>query len=110
MRLEMGQMMRSTEGSRDPTTTVLSIIEAADMLGISRPALSRLLEEGEIPLIEPRRHRRILLTEVHKYLERQAQEADAALSDIVADATAFGDYDQDLAPVRTALRAARGRK
>lgn len=93
-----------------PTNKVLSTQEAADMLGISRPTLVRLLEEGEIPFMKPRRHRRILLSEVLKYQKRQRHEADAALSDIVADAAAFDDYDQDPADVRAALKAARGQE
>ncbi|MCI9889244.1 helix-turn-helix domain-containing protein [Micrococcales bacterium 31B] len=41
--------------------------EAADVLGISRPTLVRLLEQGAIPFSQPSRHRRILLADVLAY-------------------------------------------
>lgn len=93
-----------------PRDTVLSTQEAADMLGISRPTLVRLLEEGEIPFTKPRRHRRILLADVVTYQDRQRHVADTALSDIVADAQRFTDYEDDPDQVRTALTRARHEK
>lgn len=93
-----------------PTDTVLSTQQAADMLGVSRPTFVRLLEEGEIPFMKPRRHRRVLLKDVLKYRERLRHEADSALSDIVADTQAFGDYDQDPDAVKNALRDSRREK
>lgn len=41
--------------------------EAASMLGISRPTLVRLLEQGAIPYEQPCRHRRVLLRDVLAY-------------------------------------------
>ncbi len=90
-----------------PTNTVLSTQEAADLLGISRPTLVRLLEEGAIPFMKPRRHRRVQLVDLLEYQERQRQRANQALSDIISDAHAFGDYDLDLHAVKESLREAR---
>ncbi len=78
-----------------PKTRELSTQQAADLLGISRPTLVRLLEEGEIPFMKARRHRRVMLADVLEFQERQRHRADQALSDIVADAQAFGDYDDE---------------
>jgi excisionase family DNA binding protein len=78
-----------------PQARELSTQQAADLLGISRPTLVRLLEEGEIPFTKARRHRRVLLADVLEFQKRQRHRADQALSDIVADAQAFGEYDDD---------------
>jgi excisionase family DNA binding protein len=76
-----------------PQAQELSTQQAADLLGISRPTLVRLLEEGEIPFTKARRHRRVLLADVLEFQKRQRHRADQALSDIVADAQAFSEYD-----------------
>jgi excisionase family DNA binding protein len=38
--------------------------EAADLLGVSRPTLIRLLDAGALPYDQPARHRRLLLRDV----------------------------------------------
>jgi toxin-antitoxin system, antitoxin component, merR family len=90
-----------------PRHTVLSTQQAADMLGISRPTLVRMLEEGEIPFVRRRRHRRLYLSDVVEYRKRRRRVADEALSDIVADAQMFGEYDADPEEYREILRAVR---
>ena len=58
-----------------PRTQRLTTQEAADFLGVSRPTLVKLLEDGKIPYEQPGRHRRILFTDLLAYLERQQQSA-----------------------------------
>ena len=77
------------------------------MLGISRPTLVRMLEAGEIPFEKVRRHRRLFLTDVLEFRERQRRAANEALSDMMADAQAMRDYDQDPAEVRQVLQELR---
>ncbi|MCU1631340.1 MAG: binding domain protein excisionase family [Pseudonocardia sp.] len=73
-----------------PQHTMLTTQEAADMLGISRPTLVKLLESGEIPF-EPRgRHRRVLLTDVLDYQERARVERKKQLTAMVDEA---GEHD-----------------
>src|SRR6266481_2994531 len=62
-----------------PRTQRLSTQEAADFLGVSRPTLVKLLEQGKIPYDQPGRHRRILFSELLRYLERRREEQRAAL-------------------------------
>ena len=93
-----------------PQTTRLTTQEAADMLGISRSTLVRMLEAGEIPFERIRRHRRLYLSDVLEYRKRQRRASDEALSDMVADAQAMGAYDDDPAEVREALAAVRAEK
>lgn len=90
-----------------PQNLTLTTQEAADLLGVSRPTLVRLLESGKIPFEKVSRHRRVLLTDVLDYQKRQRRRAAEALSDMVADSQHFGDYDVDPETVREALAHAR---
>ena len=90
-----------------PQNLTLTTQEAADMLGISRPTLVRLLESGRIPFEKVSRHRRVLLADVLDYQQRQRRRASEALADMVADSQHFGDYDDDPAAVRDALTRVR---
>ncbi|WP_336794225.1 helix-turn-helix domain-containing protein [Gordonia malaquae] len=63
-----------------PHRTQLTTQEAADILGISRPTLIRLLTDGKIASTRPGRHRRIQLADVLAYQERiRAQRRDALI-------------------------------
>lgn len=52
------------------TNTVLTTQQAADVLGVSRPTLIRLLESGQIDYTTPNRHRRVRLDAVLDYQRR----------------------------------------
>jgi len=76
-----------------PHQMILSTSEAADILGVSRPTLVRLLEAGEIPFEKPGRHRRVRLADVLAYHERSRRHRAAGLDQMVADAEDAGLYD-----------------
>ena len=80
-----------------PLSTRLTTQQAADFLGISRPTLVRLLDEGEIPYSRPRRHRQVLLADLLEYNERQQYRAAKALDEIMADTARMGFYDEEFA-------------
>lgn len=57
-----------------PAETILTPAEAAELLGLSRPFVARLLDEGEIDSerLPGSRHRRVRLTDVLAFNERRA--------------------------------------
>lgn len=86
-----------------PTGLTLTTQQAADMLGISRPTLIKLLEQGEIPFERPGGRRYVRLKEVLDYRKRRRLEQYEALR-----ALAIGlDEEDGAAGVRESLRAAR---
>jgi len=76
-----------------PRTQRLTTQEAADFLGISRPTLVKLLEQGQIPFEQPGRHRRVRLADVLAYRERVRRQRAAGLDRMVAAAEDAGLYD-----------------
>jgi excisionase family DNA binding protein len=76
-----------------PQHTVLTTGEAADLLGVSRPTLVRLLEAGEIPFDKPGRHRRIRLGDLLAHQQRARRARAAGLDEMVRAAEDAGVYD-----------------
>lgn len=73
-----------------PRHTMLTTQEAADLLGISRPTLVKLLRGGEISYEQRGRHRRLLLTDVLDYQRRARSERKAQLDALIDEA---GEHD-----------------
>lgn len=94
-----------------PLDQRLTTQEAADFLGISRPTLVKLLEQGEISYERPAagRHRRVRLDDVLDYQLRKRAERREALDELTAEAAAAGLYE-DVPDYSAALRAARKRR
>jgi excisionase family DNA binding protein len=92
-----------------PRTQRLTTQEAADFLGVSRPTLVKLLEEGKIPYDQPGRHRRLLFTDLLAYAERQRADRRAALDQMTEDASAAGLYGGAPEDYAAALKRTRDR-
>jgi excisionase family DNA binding protein len=84
-----------------PHNTMLTTQEAADLLGISRPTLVRLLQDGEIPYSMRGRHRRVLLNDVLAYRERARSERRQTLDAMAASGEEAGLYDATAEPRKT---------
>lgn len=62
-----------------PVGTMLTTQEAADMLNVSRPHLTKLLKTGQIEFEEVGKHRRVPLEALMAYRERKRQEREEVL-------------------------------
>lgn len=81
-----------------PQHTRLTTQEAADMLGISRPTLVKLLGDGRIPYEQRGRHRRVLLTDVLDHQERARVEQKKQLDGLVDEAAEHDLYTSTATP------------
>lgn len=70
-----------------PRDTIMTTQQAADFLGISRPTLVGLLEDGQIPYTKPGRHRRVRLADLDAFQRRHATERREALDALTREAT-----------------------
>jgi excisionase family DNA binding protein len=84
-----------------PVDQRLTTQEAADLLGVSRPTVVKLLESGEIPFEQPGRHRRVRLADVLAYRGRASAERRAALDRMVEIADEADLYEHTATPKRT---------
>ncbi len=93
-----------------PQGLLLTTQEAADFLGISRPTLVKLLEDGAIAFEKPNRHRRVCLQDLIDFRHRRRTERRAVLDQLTEEAGELGLYDGTRAAYAGALRAARRRR
>ena len=76
-----------------PHALRLTTQQAADLLGISRPTLVKLLADGKIPFETPNRHRRIQLSDLLIYQATRRTERRDTLRDLAREAQDMGTYD-----------------
>ena len=77
-----------------PENQQLTTQRAADLLGVSRPHLIKLVEAGELPFHKAGSHRRIYLKDLLAFQKRRDEERKAALNRIAKEAFESGLYDR----------------
>lgn len=86
-----------------PRATMLTTQQAADLLGVSRPTVVRLIDQGTLPSERPGSRRKVRLDDVLAHKERTRSRQYEMLA-----ATALPeDDDEDLETVLARVRAAR---
>lgn len=93
-----------------PLAQRLTTQEAADLLGVSRPTLVKLLESGAIPYEQPGRHRRVRLADLLAYRDARRIDRRAALNRMTTDAGDTGIYEGSPDDYASALKSARKRR
>ena len=90
-----------------PLAMRLTTQQAADLLGVSRPTLVKLLEEGRIPYETPNRHRRIRLVDLLAFQAARRTERRASLGEMAREAQDLGLYEETPEDYEAALVEAR---
>jgi excisionase family DNA binding protein len=90
-----------------PHALRLTTQQAADLLGVSRPTLIKLLEDGKVPYETPNRHRRIQLIDLLNYQASRRGERRETLRDLAREAQDLGAYDASSEAYEAALGEAR---
>lgn len=85
-------MRRGQAVTLAPLGQQLTTQAAADLLGISRPTLIKLLEQGRIPYETPGRHRRLRLSDVLAFQQLRADEQRRALAELASESQELGLY------------------
>lgn len=80
-------MARRVPVSIIPHDAVLTTQQAADYLNVSRPFVSRLIDDGKIPANLVGRHRRVRFSDLLEFEEGSRKERKAALSSLAEEAT-----------------------
>ncbi|MEU6643675.1 helix-turn-helix domain-containing protein [Saccharomonospora sp. NPDC046836] len=101
LRLVVAALQNGLAVTVAPQSKTLTTQQAAELLGVSRPTVVRLLDSGEIPFERAGTHRRITARDLLEYRKRRRAAQYAAL-----EATAVDD-DEDLETTLDRLRDAR---
>ena len=78
-----------------PRAEVLTSQEAADLLGVSRPHLAKLLDRGEIPSHKVGTHRRVHRSDVEAFADQIRLQRWRALTELMHLQESMGLYDHD---------------
>ena len=73
-----------------PLQAELTTQQAADQIGVSRPYLVRLLEDGKIPFHKVGTHRRVRAADVMEYKAKRRGESRRLLDELARDAQDLG--------------------
>jgi excisionase family DNA binding protein len=91
--MESDSLVANSSSILYPESSELTTKQAAEVLGVSRPFLIRVLEAGEIPYRKVGRHRRVLMKDVLAYKQKMQVKSRAAMDELVKLSEEMGGYD-----------------
>lgn len=114
LRIVVDSLLHRKAVSIVPLDQTLTTQQAADLLGISRPTLIKMIDRGEIPceLLPGSRHRRIRLSDLLDYRKALEDRRDTLLTNAVREAEVLNLYREARSPeeYRGAIKSIRKRK
>jgi excisionase family DNA binding protein len=110
LRQVVAAMQQGLAVTVSPRSRTLTTQQVADLLGMSRPTLIKLLDAGEIPFDRNGTHRRILLRDALDYIERRRAAQYAALDATAVDLDDESDLEETLAELKQARRTVAARR
>lgn len=93
-----------------PQSTTLTTQQAADLLGVTRPTVVKILDDGGMAYERVGTHRRLLLADVLAYREQRRAAQYAALAETTIDLDDEDDLNTVLNDLREARRATAARR
>jgi excisionase family DNA binding protein len=76
-----------------PFPTLLTTQQAAELLGVSRPTLIKMLDDGKLPYERPVDHRRIRLDDVLAYRASRRIQRQKGMTELIRQTEDLGLYD-----------------
>jgi excisionase family DNA binding protein len=102
VRILLAEIARNLEAGKSvaivPDHQELTTQRAANLLGVSRPFLVKLLEDGKLAFHRTGAHRRVYLADVIEYRDRRDAARHAAIRQLAREDVAAGSYDKVILP------------
>ena len=89
---------------------MLTTQQAADLLGVSRPTVVRLIDSGELDAERPGTRRQVLLRDVLEYRERRRQRQYEVLAETAVDIDDEDDPAEVVAQLKEVRKAVAARR
>ncbi|MGC2939906.1 helix-turn-helix domain-containing protein [Brevibacterium sp. FAM 24638] len=93
-----------------PNSLTMTTQQAAEILGVTRPTLVKLLDEGRIPFAKPNSHRRVRLADVLEFKEQRKAEQHAAIAEMSDYVDVEEGREQALARMKKARKIVANRR